>query len=166
MPRLAKRGAYLSVSVPTGVTRSFFSFWIIIVECSDPPIAEVRILVVEDDSSMRQGLCRLLESYGYQCASAADGVEALLRVRAWFPQAIIMDINMPRLDGLEATRLIKSDPATRAIPVLVLTANGSQEDQDEADVAGVSAFLTKPTNLSDLIAQLRLLAPSPTVMAT
>jgi len=74
-----------------------------------------------------------------------------------------MDINMPRLDGLEATRQLKADPATRAIPVLALTANANYEDQRQANVAGVSVFLTKPTNLSDLLGQLRQLAPVPPV---
>jgi two-component system response regulator MprA len=121
----------------------------------------VRILVVDDDVGTRRCLCRLLETFGYTCADAADGVEALQRTRKLMPQAIIMDINMPRLDGFEAIRVIKSDPATRTIPVLALTANASLEDQQEADMVGVNAFLTKPTNLSELLAQLRQVAPPP-----
>ena len=121
----------------------------------------VRILVVDDDAGTRRCLCRLLETFGYTCSDAADGVEALQWTRKLRPQAIIMDINMPRLDGFEAIRVIKSDPATRAIPVLALTANASLEDLQQADQVGVNAFLTKPTNLSELLAQLRQFAPVP-----
>jgi CheY-like chemotaxis protein len=121
----------------------------------------VRILIVDDDAGTRRCLCRLLETFGYTCSDAADGVEALQRTRNLRPQAIIMDINMPRLDGFEAIRVIKSDPATRTIPVLALTANASLEDLQQADQVGVNAFLTKPTNLSELLAQLRQFAPVP-----
>jgi CheY-like chemotaxis protein len=132
-----------------------------IVARSASPNTEVRILVVEDDAATRNCLCRLLESFGYTCAEAADGAEALLRVRAFWPQAIVMDCNMPVLDGLEAVRRLKADPVTRAIPVVALTANARREDQRQAGQAGVDAFLTKPTNLSELINNLRSLAPPP-----
>jgi chemosensory pili system protein ChpA (sensor histidine kinase/response regulator) len=125
-------------------------------------LSSVRVLVVDDDEGTRHCLCRLLETFGYACADAADGVEALRRTRTLMPQAIIMDINMPRLDGFEAIRQIKADPATCAIPVLALTANANFEDQRQAGVLGVNAFLTKPTNLSELLAHLRQFAPLPT----
>lgn len=121
----------------------------------------VKILVVDDDAGTRRCLCRLLETFGYTCTDAADGADALGRTRTLMPQAIIMDLNMPRLDGFEAIRRIKSDPATRSIPVLALTASASFEDQRHASVLGVNAFLTKPTNLSELLARLRQLAPLP-----
>ncbi len=124
-------------------------------------ITPVKILIVDDDAGTRRCLCRLLETFGYLCTDAADGVEALGQTQTFKPQAIIMDLNMPHLDGFEAIRRIKSDPATCSIPVLALTANASFEDQRQASVLGVNAFLTKPTNLSDLLAHLRQFAPLP-----
>jgi CheY-like chemotaxis protein len=121
----------------------------------------VKILVVDDDAGTRRCLCRLLETFGYACADATDGAEALGQTRKFMPQAIIMDLNMPRLDGFEAIRRLRSDPATQSIPVLALTANASFEDQRQASVLGVNAFLTKPTNLSELLAHLRKFAPPP-----
>jgi CheY-like chemotaxis protein len=129
-----------------------------------PPVSifnPVKILIVDDDAGTRRCLCRLLETFGYACAAAADGAEALGQTRRFKPQAIIMDLNMPRLDGFEAIRRIKSDPATQSIPVLALTANASLEDQEHANGLGVNAFLTKPTNLSELLAYLRRFAPLP-----
>jgi CheY-like chemotaxis protein len=102
-----------------------------------------------------------LETFGYACSSAANGAEALVSVHAFMPQAIIMDVNMPVLDGFEATRRLKADPVTRAIPVVALTANATPENEQEAGCAGVNAFLTKPTNLSELVRHLCLLAPVP-----
>jgi CheY-like chemotaxis protein len=132
------------------------------VEPAAPPIIEVRVLVVEDHQATRTCLCKLLESYGYTCSSAANGAEALARVRAFRPHAVIMDYNMPVLDGLAATRQLKANPETRLIPVVALTANGTREAMEQALLAGVSGFLTKPTDLSDLVSQLRLVAPLPT----
>jgi CheY-like chemotaxis protein len=136
------------------------------VERVAPLTEEVRVLVVEDDAATRRCLCRLLETFGYTCASAANGAEALLRVRTFRPQAIIMDVNMPLLDGLEATRRLRADPLTRAIPVVALTANARAEDERTARQVGVNAFLTKPTDLSELVGQLRSLAPEPAAHAT
>jgi CheY-like chemotaxis protein len=72
-----------------------------------------------------------------------------------------MDFNMPVVDGMEATRRLKANPETRQIPVVALTANDCYDIRQQAVLAGVNVFLTKPTELSVLLAQLRLLAPVP-----
>jgi CheY-like chemotaxis protein len=113
-----------------------------------------RILVVEDEPNARVALCELLRTSGYACASAADGVEALELTESFRPQAIIMDLLMPRLDGFETTRRLKADWVTRAIPILALTSSVTSEERRQAAQAGVDDFLTKPVDLPDLLQHL------------
>jgi CheY-like chemotaxis protein len=97
---------------------------------------------------------------GYECAAAANGAEALDLARSFRPEAIIMDLAMPVLDGFEATRRLKASATTRGIPVLALTSSSTPADRDQASQAGVDDFLAKPTNLDqlDLHLQEQLLA--------
>jgi CheY-like chemotaxis protein len=115
----------------------------------------IRILVVEDEVIDRHVLCQLLEVSGYFSAGAANGEQALEMVRTFRPQAVLMDLRMPVLNGFDATRQLKADDATRAIPVLALTGSADPEDRRRALQAGVDAFLTKPINLDQLLLYLR-----------
>jgi CheY-like chemotaxis protein len=92
---------------------------------------------------------------GYDCAAAANGAEALDLARSFRPQAIIMDLAMPVIDGVEATRRLKANEITRAIPVLALTASTTPEERAQAGRAGVDDFLTKPTNFDQLLLHLQ-----------
>src|SRR3954454_20975697 len=87
------------------------------------PTRGPRILIVEDDPNCRWVLCALMRRMGYDCQVARDGREALELVESSEPQVILMDLMMPVLDGLEATRRLKADARTRGIPVLALTGN-------------------------------------------
>jgi two-component system response regulator MprA len=115
----------------------------------------MRILVVDDDRAVRDSLRRSLEFNGYAVETASDGAEALARVPQAAPDAIVMDVMMPRLDGLEATRALRS--AGNDIPVLILTARESVGDRVDGLDAGADDYLTKPFALEELLARLRAL---------
>ncbi len=115
----------------------------------------VRILVVDDDRAVRDSLRRSLQFNGYEVETAADGAEALARVPVVRPDAIVMDVMMPRLDGLEATRALRG--AGNELPILVLTARDAVGDRVDGLDAGADDYLTKPFALEELLARLRAL---------
>jgi len=115
----------------------------------------VRILVVDDDRAVRDSLRRSLQFNGYEVETAADGAEALARVPIVRPDAIVMDVMMPRLDGLEATRALRG--AGNELPILVLTARDAVGDRVDGLDAGADDYLTKPFALEELLARLRAL---------
>ncbi|MEJ7757359.1 MAG: response regulator transcription factor [Nocardioidaceae bacterium] len=115
----------------------------------------MRILVVDDDRAVRDSLRRSLEFNGYTVDVAADGAEALARVPLINPDAIVMDVMMPRLDGLEATRALRS--AGNDVSILVLTARDAVTDRVDGLDAGADDYLTKPFALEELLARLRAL---------
>src|SRR5215203_5747908 len=115
----------------------------------------MQILVVDDDQAVRDSLKRSLEYSGYEVNTAIDGVEALARLAVLRPDAVIMDVMMPRLDGLEATRSLRS--AGNDVPILVLTARDSVGDRVDGLDAGADDYLTKPFALEELLARLRAL---------
>jgi CheY-like chemotaxis protein len=119
------------------------------------PRKRIRVLVVEDEALSRHALCQLLHRSGFFSAGASDGAQALEMVKIFKPQAIIMDLRMPVLDGVETTLQLKSDPSTAAIPVLALTGSSNPEDRRRAFDAGVDAFLMKPINVDQLMLYLR-----------
>ena len=116
---------------------------------------DVRILVVDDDRAVRDSLRRSLQFNGYEVETAADGAEALARVPVVRPDAIVMDVMMPRLDGLEATRALRG--AGNELPILVLTARDAVGDRVDGLDAGADDYLTKPFALEELLARLRAL---------
>ena len=115
----------------------------------------MRILVVDDDRAVRDSLRRSLQFNGYEVEVAADGAEALARVPIARPDAIVMDVMMPRLDGLEATRALRA--AGNEIPILVLTARDTVGERVDGLDAGADDYLTKPFALEELLARLRAL---------
>lgn len=118
-----------------------------------------RILVVEDHEDNRQILRDLLGSTGYEIIEAGNGEEALLRAAAEHPDLILMDIQMPVMDGYEATRRIKADPALRAIPIIVVTSYALSGDEEKARVAGCDGYVTKPYSPRALLAKIREFMP-------
>jgi CheY-like chemotaxis protein len=86
----------------------------------------------------------MLEHLGYRVAEAGDGNQAIAMARAEQPDAILMDMSLPGLDGWSATRALKDDPATASIPVIALTAHVSEQHRGEAMSAGCDAYLRKP----------------------
>ncbi len=113
------------------------------------------MLVVDDDRAVRESLRRSLEFNGYDVALAADGAEALAGIGTADPDVVVMDVMMPRLDGLEATRAMRS--AGHDLPILVLTARDAVGDRVEGLDAGADDYLTKPFALPELLARLRAL---------
>ena len=114
-----------------------------------------RVLVVDDDRAVRESLRRSLEFNGYDVHLAGDGAEALAGIGAVAPDVVVMDVMMPRLDGLDATRALRA--AGNDVPILVLTARDAVGDRVEGLDAGADDYLTKPFALQELLARLRAL---------
>lgn len=113
------------------------------------------MLVVDDDRAVRDSLRRSLEFNGYEVVLAADGAEGLVAVGAQHPDVVVIDVMMPRLDGIETTRALRA--AGNDVPVLVLTARDAVGDRVEGLDAGADDYLTKPFALEELLARLRAL---------
>ena len=111
-----------------------------------------RVLVVEDNGDMREFLARVLSMQGYDFLEAADGEEGLHVARTQNPSLILMDISLPALDGFEATRQLKQDPAMRHIPIIAVTAHARPADEQRALDAGCDGYLSKPYSLRDFLA--------------
>jgi len=114
-----------------------------------------RVLVVDDDQAVRDSLRRSLEFNGYSVSLAQDGAQALASIGQSPPDALVIDVMMPRLDGLETTRALRA--AGNDLPILVLTARDSVGDRVEGLDAGADDYLTKPFALEELLARLRAL---------
>jgi len=109
-----------------------------------------KVLLVDDDESNRDMLTRRLERRGYAVVTAVDGMEALELAVAEDPALILMDLSLPVLDGLAATRQIKATPLLRGIPVIALSAHSGHEHRDEARRAGCDDYDTKPIEFERL----------------
>lgn len=114
-----------------------------------------RILVVEDQEDNRQILRDLLSNAGYEMIEAEDGEQALEQVAKHRPDLILMDIQLPLMDGYEATRRIKADPDLKSIPIIVVTSYALSGDEEKARVAGCDAYVAKPYSPRALLAQIR-----------
>jgi two-component system response regulator MprA len=122
---------------------------------SSPASAKPHVLVVDDDKAVRESLRRSLEFNGYSVSLAADGAEALAGIGGLGPDVVVMDVMMPRLDGIETTKALRK--AGNDVPVLVLTARDAVGDRVEGLDAGADDYLTKPFALQELLARLRAL---------
>ena len=114
-----------------------------------------RVLVVDDDRAVRESLRRSLAFNGYEVHLAGDGAEALAGIGAIAPDVVVMDVMMPKLDGLETTRALRA--AGNDVPVIVLTARDAVGERVEGLDAGADDYLTKPFALEELLARLRAL---------
>jgi twitching motility two-component system response regulator PilG len=110
-----------------------------------------RILVVEDEESLLKLESILLSSKGYNVTGVMDGKSALEEVMAHRPDLVILDIMLPEIDGFEVCRRIKENPATSAIPVVMLTAKKNSQDVARGTEVGASAYLTKPFKSAKVI---------------
>ena len=118
-----------------------------------------RILVVEDQEDNRRILRDLLTSAGYEIIQAENGEEALAAAARERPDLILMDIQLPVLDGYEATRRIKADPDLKNIPVIVVTSYALSGDDGKAHAAGCDAYVTKPYSPRQLLAKIKEFLP-------
>ncbi|MED5370607.1 MAG: ATP-binding protein [Myxococcota bacterium] len=114
----------------------------------------LRVLVAEDNPVNQRVIRMLLERDGHQVLLAQDGREAVALARAEAVDLVLMDLHMPTLDGLQATRALRADPRTRSLPVVGLSASTMAQDRSEALAAGMDGFLSKPVELSALRARL------------
>jgi len=113
------------------------------------------VLVAEDSADTREMYLEYLTHVGFDTATAIDGQQVLEKARALSPDAIVMDLRMPRVDGLEATRALRADPRTRRIPVIACTGRAFEEEQQLARDAGCNRVLVKPCMPEDVVTALR-----------
>ena len=111
-----------------------------------------KILVIEDNPANMKLACLLLDSAGHEVLRAVDAEHGLTLARAEQPALILMDIQLPGMDGLAATALLKQDVVTAAIPVIALTAMAMKEDREKTTAAGCDAYIAKPLRYQELYA--------------
>lgn len=118
-----------------------------------------KILLVEDNEMNRDMLARRLKRKGYDVVIAVDGQQGVDMARAEKPDLVLMDMSLPVLNGWDATRAIKADGATKAIPVIALTAHAMAGDRESAMAAGCDDYDTKPVELERLLAKITAFLP-------
>ena len=107
--------------------------------------------MVDDDQSIQRVLVQTLQLEGYEVATASDGVEALETLQSQLPDVVILDVMMPKLDGLDVLKRMRADERTQTVPVILLTARSSQEDIWEGWQSGVDYYMTKPFDVEELL---------------
>src|SRR5262245_25206401 len=120
--------------------------------------SRMKILYVEDNDDNVYMLKNRLTRAGFTVVVATDGTQGIAMAGSEQPDLILMDITLPDIDGKEATRRLKADPATKAIPVIALTANAMAGDREAARAAGCDAFEPKPVELARLLDKIKALA--------
>jgi CheY-like chemotaxis protein len=120
----------------------------------------LKILLVEDNQDSREALARRLLRRGYEVIMACDGQQGLALARSESPDLVLMDMNLPVLDGWEATRQLKAAAETRDLPIIALTAHALLSDRTKTLAAGCSDYHTKPVDLARLLAQMEAVLKS------
>jgi chemosensory pili system protein ChpA (sensor histidine kinase/response regulator) len=120
---------------------------------SAEPAAGV-VMVVDDSLTVRKITSRLLEREGYQVLTAKDGVDALEQLRDSLPGVMLVDIEMPRMDGFDLTRALRGDPRTQALPIIIISSRTAEKHRSQAAQLGVNAFLGKPYEEAELLDQI------------
>lgn len=124
------------------------------------------ILVVEDDAMMQKMALKILRSRGFRCELAKDGRQAVTLAAQLRPGLILMDLSLPEMNGWEATRQLKADPALADIPVVAITAHAMVGDRESALASGCTECLTKPYELAELVAVAERYAGPPDLQKT
>ncbi|WP_129633399.1 response regulator [Candidatus Oscillochloris fontis] len=119
-----------------------------------------KILLVEDNEMNRDMLSRRLQRKGYEVVIATDGEQGVAMAQSELPDLILMDMSLPVLDGWQATRIIKAQPAIAAVPIIALTAHAMAGDQERCFAAGCDDYDTKPVDLPRLLAKIEALLAS------
>jgi two-component system cell cycle response regulator DivK len=117
------------------------------------------ILYVEDNEFNRKIVKQLLAPTKYRLREATDGEAGLRMAHEEAPDLILMDVQLPKMSGLEATRRLRADPQTAAIPIVVITSYALSGDAEKAKDAGATAYLAKPYSPRDLLAKIREIVP-------
>ncbi len=118
-----------------------------------------RVLIAEDEPHIVESLSFVLQRSGYEVSSVLDGEAAMARLHSDPPDMVILDVMLPKLNGFEVLKRLKSDPALRSIPVIILTAKGQTQDRRMAEEIGVDGFMTKPFSNREIVDEVRRLAP-------
>ena len=116
-----------------------------------------KILVVEDNELNLKLFCDLLRAHGYETEAVRDGREALARARAFAPDLVVMDIQMPHISGLELIEQMKADDGLRAIPIMAVTAYAAKGDEERIRDAGAEGFVSKPISVLKFVEAVRAL---------
>jgi two-component system cell cycle response regulator DivK len=116
-----------------------------------------KILLIEDNEQNRDALARRLQRRGYDVIMAADGQQGIAMAQSELPDLILMDLNLPDVDGWEATQIIKKTPKTQAIPIMAMTAHAIAGDQERALQAGCDDYHAKPVEFTRLLEQIEAL---------
>jgi two-component system phosphate regulon response regulator PhoB len=109
------------------------------------------VLIVDDERDLRTLLDFNLTQAGWRTAQAESGAEALVRARSLQPNVIVLDLNLPDVSGMDVCRLLRSDPSTRELPILMLTARGAESDRVQGLELGADDYLTKPFSVRELV---------------
>ena len=118
-----------------------------------------KILVVEDNELNLKLFCDLLRAHDFAAEPVKDGREAVATARAFEPDLVVMDIQMPHVSGLDLIREMKLDSSLRAIPIMAVTAYAGREDEDRIRAAGANAYVSKPISLARFMEEVRALVP-------
>ena len=119
-----------------------------------------KILIVEDNEPNRDMLSRRLERRGFEVVVAVDGAEGVAKSKSEHPDIVLMDMSLPVMNGWEATRAIRADPATQTMPVIALTAHSMPGDREKAMEAGCDDYDVKPVDLPRLLEKMAALGVS------
>lgn len=114
-----------------------------------------KVVIVEDESTLARNLAEKLRGDGFTVITAADGEDGLDKIRSEHPDLIILDIMLPRLDGLSICRIIRHDPSTAHIPIIMLTARGTEVDKIVGLESGADDYIVKPFSLGEFLARVR-----------
>jgi two-component system cell cycle response regulator DivK len=120
------------------------------------------VLYVEDNEYNRKIVRQLLSRTSYRLIEATDGEAGVAAAREQLPDLILMDVQLPKMSGLDATRLLRADEATKHIPIVVITSFALSGDRERAAEAGATAYLAKPYSPRELLALVREILPEPT----
>ncbi len=116
-----------------------------------------KVLVVDDAKADLMNLEKIVSDAGYLVSSASGGAQAVEKAKADKPDAILMDVNMPEIDGFQATRTLQGSPDTKSIPVIFVTAKDQKADRTWAQMLGAKGYVTKPYSAQQILEQLKAL---------
>jgi two-component system, cell cycle response regulator DivK len=122
-------------------------------------VSQKTVLYVEDNDFNRKIVRQLLAQTTYQLREAADGESGVRMAQEQPPDLILMDVQLPKMSGLDATRQLRADPRTAAVPIIVITSYALSGDAEKAKDAGATAYLAKPYSPRDLLAKIREVVP-------
>ena len=110
-----------------------------------------KVLYVEDHPAQRDILAQMLELNGFEVDVASDGLEGVDKARSWLPDLILMDLRMPKMDGFEAIKVVRSEETTKDIPIIAISAWASAKHKERAMESGANEHFTKPVDLNRLL---------------